>query len=133
MLGNSKRYDWSCWLNHRTWVYAGKQHARQLIPIPLLSRSVLLSPSVYIIVRLIALYIALFSALSQTHCALVACDSCSLFIMRCLLSTEVVYLQRYFVVTWLMPRETAAVSVAFCVHHTTTYQFTVSLHSKPHT
>ena len=129
MLGNSKRYDCMVMLaKSQNMGYDGKQHACQMIPLPLRSRSVLLSPSVYIIVRLIALYIALFSALNHTHCALVACDSCSLFIVRCLRSTEVGYLRRYFVVTWLMPRETAAVSVAFCVHHTTTHQFTVSLH-----
>ena len=58
-----------------------------------------------------------FSALEQTHCALVACDSKWVTVAFCgtfLTFTQVVYLQRCLVVTWLVPRETAAVSARFC-------------------
>ena len=47
----------------------------------------------------------------------------SLFIACFRTSTNVVYLQRYLVVTWLVPRETAAILA-------TMHQFTVSLYSK---
>ena len=36
-----------------------------------------------------------------------------------------VYLQRYLIVTWLVPCETAASRRAVCVHHTTIHQFAV--------
>ena len=56
-------------------------------------------------------YTALFSALEQTHCARMwFYMSDLLFIARFWISTKVVYLQRCLVVTWLVPRETAAVS-----------------------
>ena len=54
-------------------------------------------------------YIALFFTLEQTHCALVARDSkraTVAFYSAFLISTE----QRCLVVTWLVPRGTAAVS-----------------------
>ena len=57
-------------------------------------------------------YTALFSALEQTHWAFVACDSKRLavaFYNAFWTFTEVVYLQRCLVLTWLVPRETAAV------------------------
>ena len=61
---------------------------------------------------------ALFATLEQTHRALVTCDcnwvvmafSSTFFFCFFLILTEVVYLQRCLVVTWLVPRETAAVS-----------------------
>ena len=50
------------------------------------------------------------------------------------MSTEVVYLQLYLVVTWLVPRETAAVSAhVVCMHPAVMHQFTVSIYSKPQT
>ena len=52
-------------------------------------------------------YIALFSALKQTHCVLVACDSECVAIASysaiLTMSTGVVCLQRCSVVTWLVP------------------------------
>ena len=51
-------------------------------------------------------YIALFSSLKQTHCAFVTCD-CSL--KRCL------------DLTWLVPRETAAVPARFVYNHALVY------------
>ena len=42
------------------------------------------------------------------------------------------YLQRYLVATWLVPRETAAV-LAHVLCTPTLHQFTMSLHAKPHT
>ena len=72
---------------------------------PRLSHS---SWTMIIIVIIDRFYIAPFSAVVQTHCTHVACDSAIyLFIY---LSTEVVYWQRYWVVAWPLPRETAAVS-----------------------
>jgi len=57
-----------------------------------------------------------YSALVQTHCAHVApCDfewvTVSFYSAYILLPTEVVYWQHSLVVAWLVPRETAAVSV----------------------
>ena len=59
-------------------------------------------------------YLLLFPALEQTHWAFLACDSqwvtVFFFYSAFWKSTQVVYLQCFMVVTWLMPRETAAVS-----------------------
>ena len=60
-------------------------------------------------------YVALFSALEQTHCAFLACYSkwvsvtfySPFLISPFLISTEVVNGQCCLVVTWLVPRETA--------------------------
>ena len=81
-----------------------------------LLNSVLVWPLFFILNYFIYLFIniVLFSALKQTHCDLVSCDFERLtaaFIARFLISTKVANLQRYLVVTWLVPRETAAVSV----------------------
>ena len=57
--------------------------------------------------------IALLSALQQTHCAHVVYDCKHMtvgFYCAFWISTEVAYLQRCLAVTWLVPRETAAVS-----------------------
>ena len=47
---------------------------------------------------------------------------------------KVLYLQRYLVVTWLVPREAAAaLAHVLCTPQATPmHQFTVSLHAKPH-
>ena len=58
-------------------------------------------------------YMALFSALEHTHCAFTACDSewvTVAFYRTFWISTEMVYLQLCVVVTWLVTRETAALS-----------------------
>ena len=81
------------------------------------------------------IYTALFSALEQTHCTLVACDSewvTAAFHSAFWKSTEVMYLQR-----WIGCRTTGATwnccrLGAFCVHHTTMHHVT-SFHAKPHT
>ena len=69
----------------------------------------------FIIINIIIdrFYMALFSALEQTHCAFVACKSEWVTVAlysAFSISTEVVCLHRCLVVTWLVPRETAAVS-----------------------
>ena len=73
-----------------------------------------------IIIAIDCFDIALFSAIEQTHCALVAWNSewvtvsfysAFVFVLVLLISIKVAYLPRYLVVTWLVPRETAAVSV----------------------
>ena len=61
--------------------------------------------------------VALFSTLEHTHWALVACVSewvTVAFKSEFWISTEVVYLQHCLIVTWLVPRETAAVSIQWC-------------------
>ena len=59
-------------------------------------------------------YMALFSALEQTHCAFVAHDfeGVTVFVSYSAfgIATEVVYLSVVWLVTWLVPRETAAFS-----------------------
>ena len=70
-------------------------------------------------------YIALFSALEQTHCARMwFYMSDKLFIARFWISTEVVYLQRWH--GWchknLLPERVSL--GAFCVHHTTMHRVT---------
>ena len=100
------------------------------------------SSSSIVVVILDRFYIGLFSALEQTHCAHFACDSkwvtvffysAFLFIfILCVcvcvcLSPEVVCQQRYWVVAWLVPRETAAVSAqALCTpcNHALVYSVT---------
>ena len=89
-----------------------------------------------IVVTVGRFYIALFTAVEQTCCDLVTCDSEWVTVdihSAFWISTEVVYLQRCLVVTWLVPHKTAAFSahVRFCVHCTTMHQFTASLHAKP--
>ena len=63
------------------------------------------------------LYIALFSALQQTYCGLVTCDSewvTYAFHRAFWISTEVV---TALFITWLVPHETASTSrCMFCVH-----------------
>ena len=59
-------------------------------------------------------YVALFSALEQTHCALVTCNSkwaTSFYSTLLTASTKVVYLQHCLVVTWLVLHETASILV----------------------
>ena len=76
-----------------------------------------------VVVLLDRFYAAPFSALEQTHCALVACDFQWVNVDvygAFLISTEVVYSRRYLVLTWLALRKTAAVSAC-----STMRQFTV--------
>ena len=55
-------------------------------------------------------YIALFSALEQTHCTHMWFWISDYLLIACFrISTEVVYVQCYLVVTWLVPHETAAI------------------------
>ena len=80
-------------------------------------------------------YIVLFSALEQTHHARMRCARVISFLwcvvlFLSFLSTEVMYLQRCLIVTWLVPRETAAIS-ARSVY--TIQSCTTSLHTEPHT
>ena len=79
---------------------------------------------------LIAFYISLFSALKQTHCTCVLCDS--QWVTLCLLWHTFeyplkwcIYSAVWFSITWLVPR-------TFCVHHSTLHQFMLSVYSKPH-
>ena len=73
------------------------------------------------------------SALQHTHWAPVAYGSESVtvaFYSAVWISTEVLYLQRSLVVIWLVPRETAAVSVhGMCTPYN---HAPVSFHAKPH-
>ena len=82
-------------------------------------------------------YSALFSALEQAQCAHVACDS---ILSDCILLQSVIFcppkwctesaiwlLHGWYRVKLRPPRH------RFCVHHSTTRLFTVSLRSKPHT
>ena len=80
--------------------------------------------SLTLLIHCWSLLYSTFCALEQTHCVLVACEvsdwslfffllslfSSSLFYSAFWISTEVVYLQRSSVVTWLVPRETALVA-----------------------
>ena len=51
---------------------------------------------------------------------------------RCVMATEVVTTS-CLLVTWPVPRDTAAVSAHVLYTHTTLHKFTVSSYSKPHT
>ena len=51
---------------------------------------------------------------------------------RCVMATEVVTTSRL-LVTWPVPRDTAAASAHVLYTHTTLHKFTVSSYSKPHT
>ena len=65
-----------------------------------------------IVAVVVRFYAALFSALEQTHCTCMwFFMSNQLLIARFWIFTEVVYLQHCLIVTWLVPRETAAISV----------------------
>ena len=91
-------------------------------------------PYNYVVDRL---YAALFSALEQTHSALVACDSERMtvaFIAFVNIHRSVVLsLQLSLVVTWLVPRETPAVREhILCTPYKYAPQFTVSLPATPH-
>ena len=75
----------------------------------------------------------LFSALEQIHLALVACDSewvtfySAFWISTAVVNYSAVWLLHGWCHVKLPPSRRT-----FCVHHTTTHQFTMSLHSKPH-
>ena len=82
-------------------------------------------------------YVVLFSALQQTHCTLVACDSqwvtsflLFIGISKFWISTQVMYLQ-------LGPCETAAISMhshdSVCTIHPYTMPCHFIIHAKPHT
>ena len=78
---------------------------------------------------------ALFSTIEQTQCAFVACDSNWVTVAFCgafWIVTQVVYWQRCFGVTWLVPRETAVVS-AYSVYAIQLCAMSRHTHAKPHT
>ena len=80
--------------------------------------------------------IVLLSTLEQTRCAVVTCDSERVtvaFYSVFWIFLEDVCLQCWFVLTWLVPSETVAISTHVCVHHTVMHLFTVLLYAKPHT
>ena len=75
-------------------------------------------------------YIALLSALKETHCTLVACNSkqvTAAFYGAFWTSMKVVYLKHCLVLTWLMSHETANI-LAPSVHYTTMHH--VRMHAQ---